>query len=205
MISNMNAQSEEEMTMPNTVKDAGTLKVTTPSDREIVMTRVFDAPRRLVFDAWTNPKHVPRWMLGPEGWTMPVCEIDLRPGGAWHFVWRRSNGTEMEMRGVYREIAPPERLVSTESWGGNWPETLNTLLLSEENGKTTVSQTILYPSKEARDAALKTGMTDGVVQSFDRLDECLRTWREDREKADATTLMLICHRHVTGSSRSRRL
>ena len=148
---------------------------TTPSDREIRMTRVFDAPRRLVFEAWTNPKHLPRWMLGPEGWTMPVCEIDLRPGGAWHFVWRRSDGTEMEMRGVYREITPPERLVNTESWGGDWPETINTLMLSEKDGKTTMSQTVLYPSKEARDAALKTGMKDGASVSFDRLADYLRT------------------------------
>jgi uncharacterized protein YndB with AHSA1/START domain len=114
-------------------------------------------------------------MLGPEGWTMPVCEIDLRPGGAWHFVWRRSDGTEMAMRGSYREITPPERLVSTESWGGNWPETLNTLVLSEEDGKTTITLTILYPSKEARDAALQTGMKDGMSQSFDRLADYLRT------------------------------
>ncbi len=160
--------------MTNTVKDTGTLKVTTPTEREIVMTRVFDAPRRLVFEAWTDPKYLPHWMLGPEGWTMPVCEIDLRPGGEWHFVWRRSDGTEIEMRGVYREVAPPERLVSTESWGGNWPETLNTLLLSEEDGQTTITQTVLYPSTEARDAALKTGMKEGVSQSFDRLDEYLR-------------------------------
>jgi len=153
----------------------GATTFTTPSDREIRMTRVFDAPRRLVFEAWTNPKHLPQWMLGPEGWTMPVCEIDLRPGGAWHFVWRRSDGTEMEMRGVYREITPPERLVNTESWGSGWPETINTLILSEENGKTTASQTVLYPSKEARDAALKTGMKDGVSVSFDRLAEYLRT------------------------------
>jgi uncharacterized protein YndB with AHSA1/START domain len=151
-----------------------TLNVTTPSDREVAITRVFNAPRRLVFEAWTNPKHVPRWMLGPDGWTMPVCEIDLRPGGAWHFVWRRANGTQMEMRGVCREVAPPERLVSTEAWGGDWPETLNTLVLSEENGKTTMTQTILYPSKEARDAALQTGMKDGVAQSYDRLEEHLR-------------------------------
>src|SRR5262250_1643901 len=101
----------------------GALQITTPTDLEIVMTRVFDAPRRLVFDAWTKPEHVACWMLGPEGWTMPVCEIDLRPGGSWHFVWRRSDLTdrshltEMEMRGVYREVVPPERLVSTESWG----------------------------------------------------------------------------------------
>src|SRR2546430_1875665 len=103
----------------------------TPSDREIVMTRVVDAPRRLVWEAWTNPQHVPRWLLGPEGWSMPICEIDLRPGGAWHFGWRRGDGTEMEMRGLYREVTPPERLVTTESWGGSWPETINTLTLSE--------------------------------------------------------------------------
>jgi uncharacterized protein YndB with AHSA1/START domain len=159
--------------MPAANKPSATT-FTTPSDREIVMTRVFDAPRRLVFEAWTSPKHLPHWMLGPEGWTMPVCEIDLRPGGAWHFVWRRSDGTEMEMRGVYREIAPPERLVNTESWGGEWPETINTLVLNEKDGKTTMSQTVLYPSKDARDAALKTGMKDGASVSFDRLAEYLR-------------------------------
>lgn len=154
---------------------AGATTFTTPSDRELVMMRVVDAPRRLVFEAWTNPQHLPHWMLGPEGWTMPVCEIDLRPGGAWHFVWRGSDGAKMEMRGVYREIVPPERLVSTESWGGDWPETLNTLLLTEEAGKTTIANRVLYPSKEARDAALKTGMKDGVSQSFDRLARYLRT------------------------------
>jgi uncharacterized protein YndB with AHSA1/START domain len=148
---------------------------TTPSDREIGMTRLFDAPSRLVFEAWTSPEHLPHWMLGPKGWTMPVCEVDLRPGGAWHFVWRRSDGTEMGMRGVYREIRPPERLVSTESWGGDWPETLNTLVLTEKDGKTTITLTVLYPSKEARDAALKTGMKDGASESFDRLAEYLRT------------------------------
>ena len=147
---------------------------TTLSDREIVITRVFDAPHRLVFETWTNPEHLPHWMLGPSGWTMPVCEIDLRPGGAWHFGWRHSNGTEMEMRGVYQEIVPPERLVSTESWGGDWPETLNTLTLSEEDGKTTITNTVLYPSKEARDAALQTGMKEGMSLSFDRLAEYLR-------------------------------
>jgi len=153
---------------------AGATAFTTPSDREIVATRVVKAPRRLVFEAWTDPRHLPHWMLGPQGWTMPVCEIDLRPGGAWHFVWRRSEGTEMGMRGVYREVTPPERLVSTESWGGGWPETLNTLVLSEENGKTTtIRNTVLYPSKEARDAALGTGMKAGMSESFDRLAEYL--------------------------------
>jgi uncharacterized protein YndB with AHSA1/START domain len=98
------------------------LNVTTPTDREIVVTRVFNAPRNLVFDAWTNPQYLPHWMLGPDGWSMPVCEIDLRPGGSWHFVWRHASGQEMEMRGQYREVKPPERVVSSESWGPDWPE-----------------------------------------------------------------------------------
>jgi uncharacterized protein YndB with AHSA1/START domain len=148
--------------------------LTTPTDREIVITRVFDAPRRLVWEAWTSPEHLPRWMLGPPGWIMPVCEIDLRPGGAWHFAWRHADGTEMAMRGVYQEVVPPERLVSTDSWGGDWPETLNTLLLTEEDGKTTATQRILYPSQEARDAALRTGMKEGMAAGYNRLDEHLR-------------------------------
>jgi uncharacterized protein YndB with AHSA1/START domain len=169
------------------MKNAGTLNFTTPSDREFVMTRVFDAPRRHVWEAWTNPRHLPHWMLGPEGWTMPVCEIDLRPGGTWHFVWERSDGTGMGMRGVYKEIEPPERLVSTESWGGDWPETLNTLILSGENGKTTITSRIRYPSKEARDAALETGMKEGVSQSFVRLAEYLRTMTQGEK-----TMKYIC-------------
>jgi uncharacterized protein YndB with AHSA1/START domain len=148
--------------------------LTTPSDRELVITRVVAAPRWLVWEAFTNPAHVPHWMLGPAGWAMPICEIDLRVGGAWHFVWRRADGTEMAMRGVYTEIAPPERLVSTEAWGGDWPETLNTLLLSEEGGKTTITQRVRYASREARDAALKTGMAEGMAETFARLDEYLR-------------------------------
>jgi len=146
---------------------------TTPSDREIVMTHVVDAPRALVFEAHTSPEHVPHWMTGPEGWTMPVCEIDLRPGGEWHFVWRRDDGSEMDMRGRYREVDPPARLVNTESWGADWPETLNTLVLDEEDGRTTITSTILYPSQEARDAALATGMKDGASTSYDRLAEYL--------------------------------
>ena len=160
--------------MPATNKP-GTTTFSTPSDREIAATRVFDAPRRLVFEAYTNPEHIPHWMLGPEGWTMPVCEVDLRPGGAWHFVWRRGDGDEMAMRGSYKEVVPPEKVVSTESWGGEWPETINTLTLTEENGRTTMTSTVLYPSREARDAALKTGMKDGMTQSFDRLADYLQS------------------------------
>jgi uncharacterized protein YndB with AHSA1/START domain len=157
-----------------TANEVGVTSFTTPSDQEVLITRVVDAPRRLVFEAWTSPKHLPHWMLGPPGWTMPVCEIDLRPGGVHRMVWRRTEGTEMEIRGIYKEITPPERLVSTESWGGDWPETINTLVLTEENGKTTMRLTIRYPSKAARDAALQTGMKEGLNQGYDRLDEYLR-------------------------------
>ena len=160
--------------MPTTSNPA-TTTFSTPSDREIVATRVFEAPQRLVFEAHTNPKHIPNWMLGPEGWTMPVCEVDLRPGGTWHFVWRKSDGSEMEMRGTYKEVVPPEKLVSTESWGPEWPETINTLRLIEENGRTTLTSTVVYPSKEARDAALKTGMKDGMTQTYNRLAEYLQS------------------------------
>jgi uncharacterized protein YndB with AHSA1/START domain len=155
------------------MKFSDTLVVSTPSDIEIVTTRQLDAPRSLVFEAWTNPKYVSRWMLGPPGWTMPVCEIDLRVGGQWHFVWRKTDGTEMDMRGTYREITPPSRLVSTENWGGDWAETLNTLVLTEKNGITTAQLTLLYPSQEARDKAMATGVKQGMAMSFDRLEEFL--------------------------------
>jgi uncharacterized protein YndB with AHSA1/START domain len=149
--------------------------VTLPSDLEVMVTRDFDAPRQLVWEAWTNPKRIPQWMLGPEGWSMPVCEIDLRAGGSWHFVWKNADGSAMEMHGTYREVTPPERLVSTESWGGDWPETVNTLVLSEKGGKTSMALSILYVSKEARDNALKTGMKEGMGLSFDRLEKVLAT------------------------------
>jgi uncharacterized protein YndB with AHSA1/START domain len=149
----------------------GTTTYETPTDTEVVITRVVDAPRRIVFDAWTVPKHISSWMLGPEGWTMPVCEIDLRPGGTWRYVWRKEGGAEMEMTGTIREVAPPERYVSTESWGPEWPETVNSLVLTESEGRTTMTLTITYPSKEAREAALQTGMKDGMEMSFHRLDQ----------------------------------
>lgn len=152
----------------------GVSSYSTPNDREVLILRVVDAPRRVVFDAWTKPQHVRKWMLGPEGWTMPVCEIDLRPGGSWHYVWRKSDGTEMDMTGTFREVVPPERLVHTEQWGPQWPETINTLVLTESGGQTHMALTVTYPSKEARDAALKTGMKDGMDVSYARLDQLLK-------------------------------
>jgi uncharacterized protein YndB with AHSA1/START domain len=144
-----------------------------PSDTEIVVTRLVEAPREQVFDAWTKPEHVTKWMLGPDGYTMPVCEIDLRPGGAWHFVWRGPGGHEMSMDGEYRDVARPERLVATERWGEPWPETLNAVEFHEDDDGTTIICTVVYPSVEARDAALGTGMKEGMNQSFDRLTALL--------------------------------
>ena len=158
-----------------TAARTGVTTYTTPSDEEVIVTRVVSAPRRVVFEAFTNARHVPNWLIGPEGWTMPVCEIDLRPGGTWRYVYRKNDGSEMTMQGSYREVAPPERLVSTESWGPEWPETVNTMVLTETGGLTTITITVRYPSKEARDAALKTGMKSGMDQSFARLDGLLET------------------------------
>jgi uncharacterized protein YndB with AHSA1/START domain len=155
--------------------NTGNLKVTTPTDREIAMTRVFNAPRRLVFDALSRPELVKQWLLGPPGWTMPVCEVDLRVGGAYRFQWRGPDGAEMGTRGVFREIAPPERFVATERFDDPWypGESLVTYVLTEQAGKTTLTLTVLYESREARDGVLKSGMEKGVAMSYDRLEQLL--------------------------------
>jgi uncharacterized protein YndB with AHSA1/START domain len=155
--------------------ETGTLQITTPSEREIVMSRVFDAPRNLVFDAWTKPELLERWLGVRGGWSMVVCEVDLRVGGAYRFVWRGPDGAEMGMGGDYREIAPPERLVATESFDDPWysGEALDTIVLVEEGGKTTATTTVLYESEEIRDAVLESGMARGVAESYDMLAEYL--------------------------------
>ena len=153
----------------------GKLLVTTPNDREVVVTRTFDAPRALVFDCHTKSELVSRWLLGPPGWTMPVCEIDLRVGGVFRYVWRHPQRGDMGMGGVFREIAAPHRLVNTEKFDQDWTggETLVTTLFEERAGRTTVTVTVRFASKSARDAAVATGMMDGWSQSYDRLDEIL--------------------------------
>ncbi len=157
------------------MKNTGTLQVMTPTEREIVLTRVFDAPRRLVFDAYTKPELLKRWLLGPPGWSLVVCEVDLKVGGAYRYVWRNTQGTEMGMGGVYREIVPPERLVATESFDEPWypGEALDTMVLVEQDGKTTLTLTVRYESREARDTAIKSNMDQGVAASYDRLAELL--------------------------------
>ena len=151
------------------------LTVTTPSERELVMTREFAAPRGMVFDALTKPELVRRWLLGPPGWTMPVCDIDLRVGGKYRYVWRNAEGREMGMGGTFKEMVRPSRLVATESYDDHWTggETVVTTELVETRGKTTVSTTVRYATREARDAALKMGATKGLEASYVRLDELL--------------------------------
>src|SRR6267378_1311447 len=125
------------------------LKVTTPSERELVMTRDFDAPRGMVFDALTKPELVQRWLLGPPGWTMPVCEIDLRVGGKYRYVWKNADGRTMGMGGTFTDIV-------------------------EKKGKSTITTTVRYSSRAARDAALKTGMTTGMEAGYERLEQLLQ-------------------------------
>jgi uncharacterized protein YndB with AHSA1/START domain len=149
------------------------LAVTPRSDREVVLTRVFDAPRRLVFEAFTKPEHVARW-YGPHGSTCPVCEIDLRVGGSYRYVSRSTDGVEFGVRGTYREITPPERLVCTETFDA-YPdsEAVITMTLEEHEGMTTLSAAIAYPSAAVRDAVLASGMERGAGETYDRLAELL--------------------------------
>jgi len=147
------------------------LKVATPDNRTIVVTRAFAAPRDLVFRAHTEPKLIKRWLLGPPGWTMPTCEIDLRVGGKYRYVWAHPTQAGFEIAGVYREIAAPERIVHSETFNGG--EAVVKATFAEKGGKTMLTTTMSFPGKGARDAALQTGMTDGMEQSYQRLDQVL--------------------------------
>jgi len=151
------------------------LRIETPSDREIVMTRVFDAPRQMLFDAFTKPELVPQWLTGRADHTMPVCEIDLRQGGAYKYVWRGPDGQEMSSYGVFREVAPPERVVATERFEPSWyhGENVNTTTFTEADGMTTVTLRIQCATKEVRDGMLKSGMERGVAYSYDQLERIL--------------------------------
>lgn len=156
----------------------GVLKITPKGDRELVISRAFNAPRELVFDAHTKPELVRRWLLGPSGWTMPVCEIDLRVGGAYRYVWRKeAQGINMGMGGVYREIVAPNRIVQTEKFDESWypGEAVSTLELTEQDGRTLLIQAMLYESREAREAVLKSPMEDGLAAGYNRLEEVLHS------------------------------
>ena len=151
----------------------GSFAVTTPSDREIRLTRLFDAPRALVFEAMSKPEHITQWWgrLG-DGYSVPVCEVDLRVGGAWRFVNRTQKGELVTFYGVYREIAPPERMVFTEIFEP-FPDSVSvvTSVLTEESGKTRLTVTAVYPSRDVRDMVVNSGMERGAGLSYDRLEE----------------------------------
>ena len=153
--------------------NSATLTITTPSEREVLITRVFDSSANLVFDALTKPEWLKRW-YGPAGWTMVVCEIDLRVGGKWRFVSRQPAGKEIGQFGIYQEIQKPTRIVNTENWE-DWDagETLVTTVLTEHDGKTTFECTILFPSQEVRDVVVKSGLEHGAVESYNKLAEVL--------------------------------
>jgi uncharacterized protein YndB with AHSA1/START domain len=153
------------------MKYAGTLAIAAKGDREITMTRRFAAPAALVFEAWTTPALLRRWLLGPPGWTMPVCEVDFRVGGAYRYEWRNEQGQTMGVGGVYREIEPPHRFVASERFDEAWypGESLITITFAEKDGETEMTTTMRYESTAARDGVLKSPMEGGVKQSYDRL------------------------------------
>lgn len=164
--------------MPAIIPNA---QVTLPSDSEVQVGRSFQAPRALVYRAFTEPDLVRQWMLGPPGWSMPVCDMDLREGGSYRWRWRSNDdGSEFGFVGTFREVLPPSRLVHTEAFdpgtvGDVHPmgEAIVTVTFDEHDGVTTVTSLIDFGSKEARDAAVATGMTDGMEQSYQLLDRLL--------------------------------
>jgi uncharacterized protein YndB with AHSA1/START domain len=154
------------------MRNTGTLNVTTPSDREIRMVRVFDAPRAMVYDAFTKCDLLRRW-FGPHGFSLSVCEGDFKVGGGWRFVVRGPDGSEMGMRGKIREMVRPERLVHVETFDDYPGEALVTTTFAERGGKTTVTINLQYESKQVRDAVVSSGMEHGAAESYDRLAEYL--------------------------------
>ena len=152
--------------------NSGSFLVSTPSEREIVITRLFDAPREIVFEAMTRPEHIRRWWgnLG-EGYSVPVCEVDLRVGGKWRFVNKHPHG-EVAFRGEYREITPPSRLVFTETMEPHpEPGSIITAVYADEGGRTRMTVTCEYPSQEIRDIVINSGMERGAAASYDRLED----------------------------------
>ena len=159
----------------------GKLEISAHGDREIVISRPFRAPRELVFEALVKPELARQWLLGPEGWTLPVCEIDAKSGGKFRYVWRKQTAgddattVEMGMSGVFLEFDPPARTVHTELFDEDWTggETVVTTLLEESGAGTMMRMTIVYRSQEARDGALNSGMAQGMEVSYERLEAIL--------------------------------
>jgi uncharacterized protein YndB with AHSA1/START domain len=152
------------------VTTSGSATVSLPADDQILITREFDAPRHLVYEAWTTPDLVRRWWHANRG-EMTVAEIDLRVGGKWRYAMVTPDGFEVAFNGEYRELVPNERIVSTEAYEGAEGETVNTLMLSEADGRTTLTVLVQCPSKEVRDAIIESGMEAGMQDAFDLLEQ----------------------------------
>jgi uncharacterized protein YndB with AHSA1/START domain len=152
------------------------LKILPRGDREVVITRGFAAPSKSVFTALTKPELLREWLLGPPGWTMPVCDVDLRKGGTYRYVWRNEEGVEMGMGGVYKEVRRPDYMIHTEQFDQPWypGQAVITTILIEKDGITNLTGTVLYETKEARDTVLKSPMEKGVASSYKRLDDLLQ-------------------------------
>jgi uncharacterized protein YndB with AHSA1/START domain len=163
--------------------NSSTLTVTLPSDREIVLTREFDFPRDLVFEAFTKPEHIAQWW-GPRGTSVPLCEQDFRTGGKWRFVSRDADGNEAAFRGEIREIVPPERIVQTFEWEGLPGHiSVDTLHLEDLGGRTRMTVTSRFDSVQDRDGMLQSGMEKGAAESYERLSEYLQTLERERARA----------------------
>lgn len=157
------------------MKKIGGTQVTTPSEREIRMERSFAAPRRLVYDAYTKPELIKRWLGSMPGWSWAVCDMDVRVGGRYHWVWKGPDGAEMGIAGTYREVVPSERLVNTEQFDQAWyeGEAVDTVVFTERDGRTTVTTSILYVSQAVRDGVLQSPAAEGLEQGYKLLDTLL--------------------------------
>ncbi|HRK20840.1 MAG TPA: SRPBCC domain-containing protein [Fimbriimonadaceae bacterium] len=149
-------------------------KITFPSDTEVLVERSFAAPKQLLWEVITQCEHMRVWMHGFDGWTLPICEMDLRAGGSIRWGWLKGDdGTSMEIKGEFLEVTPPDRMKYRESWGEPWPDSMNIFELEEVEGGTKLNLTMQFPSKAARDSAVETGMNDGLSVSYGRLDDLL--------------------------------
>jgi len=155
--------------------DGTTLEL--PSDREILITRAFDAPARIVFEAVTRPEHIRRWWAPRSRGEMTACSVDLRVGGEWRFAMQAKNGMNVEFYGTFREIEAPTRIVQTEIFA-MFPDVVSvvTLTLTEKDGRTTLQSRVVYPSKDVRDQVIATGMEDGMRESYRQLTEVVRSF-----------------------------
>ena len=163
----------------------GRMNMEAAGDREIVVTRDFDAPRALVLDAMIDPAALRQWLGGPPGWTLDLCDVEKKLGGKYRFVWTNEGGAKMGMSGVYREYDPPSRIVSTQLFDEDWTggEVIGTVVVIETAGKTRMTNTLLYPTREVRDAVLASPMGQGMAHGYNMLEGYLASATQQSRKS----------------------